>query len=133
MNGQDGARAGRAGPTRASGGSTSCASEGKWLIGDQLAPPRRAQTIRVRGGKTLVTDGPFAETKEAVGGFDLIEADSFEEAVEIAADAPDRGVRGDRGQAALGELTSGATRVANSSIARMTSAWATAPMLMCAR
>ena len=61
---------------------------GKWLIGDQLAPPRRAQTIRVRGGKTLVTDGPFAETKEAVGGFDLIEADSFEEAVQIAATHP---------------------------------------------
>jgi hypothetical protein len=62
--------------------------QGKWLIGDQLSPPRRAQTIRVRGGKTLITDGPFAETKEAVGGFDLIEADSIEEAVEIAARHP---------------------------------------------
>ncbi len=61
---------------------------GKWLIGDQLAPPRRAQTIRVRGGRTLVTDGPFAETKEAVGGFDLIEADSLEDAVQIAATHP---------------------------------------------
>ena len=55
-----------------------------WITGDQLAPPRRAQTVRVRGGKPLVTDGPFAETKEAVGGFDLIEADSLEEAVAIA-------------------------------------------------
>jgi len=55
-----------------------------WITGDQLAPPRRAQTVRVRGGKPLVTDGPFAETKEAVGGFDLIEADSLEEAVEVA-------------------------------------------------
>ena len=55
-----------------------------WITGDQLAPPRRAQTVRVRGGKPLVTDGPFAETKEAVGGFDLIEAGSLEEAVEVA-------------------------------------------------
>ena len=55
-----------------------------WITGDQLAPPRRAQTVRVRGGKPLVTDGPFVETKEAVGGFDLIEADSLEEAVAIA-------------------------------------------------
>ena len=44
--------------------------------------------VRVRGGKTLVTDGPFAETKEAVGGFDLIECDSIEEAIEIAASHP---------------------------------------------
>ena len=55
-----------------------------WITGDQLAPPRRAQTVRVRGGKPLVTDGPFVETKEAVGGFDLIEAESLEEAVAIA-------------------------------------------------
>ena len=57
-----------------------------WLIGDQ--PPRRARSVRVRNGKALVTDGPFAETKEAVGGFDLLECDSFEEAVEIAAAHP---------------------------------------------
>ena len=63
-------------------------AKGIWLIGDQLAPPRRARSVRVRGGKKLVTDGPFAETKEAVGGFDLLECDSFEEAVEIAATHP---------------------------------------------
>jgi hypothetical protein len=63
-------------------------AKGIWQIGDQLAPPRRAQTVRVRGGKTLVTDGPFAETKEAVGGFDLLECDSLEEAVKIAATHP---------------------------------------------
>ncbi|HEX3054564.1 MAG TPA: YciI family protein [Gaiellaceae bacterium] len=56
----------------------------RWITGDQLAPPRRARSVRVRGGKPLVTDGPFADTKEAVGGFDLIEAGSLEEAVEIA-------------------------------------------------
>ena len=63
-------------------------AQGKWLIGDQLAPPKRARSVRVRGGKKLITDGPFAETKEAVGGFDLLECDSLEEAVEIAATHP---------------------------------------------
>ena len=63
-------------------------ARGAWLIGDQLAPPRRARSVRVREGKQLVTDGPFADTKEAVGGFDLIEAGSLEEAVEIAAGHP---------------------------------------------
>jgi hypothetical protein len=63
-------------------------ARGIWQIGDQLAPPRRARSVRVRDGKTLVTDGPFAETKEAVGGFDLLECGSLEEAVEIAASHP---------------------------------------------
>jgi hypothetical protein len=63
-------------------------ARGIWVTGDQLAPPRRARSVRVRDGKTMVTDGPFAETKEAVGGFDLIEARSIEEAVEIAAAHP---------------------------------------------
>ena len=60
----------------------------KWITGDQLAPPRRARTVRIRGGKRHVTDGPFIETKESVGGFDIIEADSLDEAVEIAAGHP---------------------------------------------
>jgi hypothetical protein len=63
-------------------------ARGIWVTGDQLAPPRRARSIRVRDGKPLVTDGPFAETKEAVGGFDLLECGSLEEAVEIAAEHP---------------------------------------------
>jgi len=63
-------------------------SREKWVTGDQLAPPRRARSVRVRKGERVVTDGPFAETKEAIGGFDLIEADSIEEAVEIAAGHP---------------------------------------------
>jgi len=63
-------------------------AKGLWVTGDQLAPPRRARTVRVRDGKTLVTDGPFAETKEAIGGFDLLECDSLEQAVEIAATHP---------------------------------------------
>ena len=44
--------------------------------------------MRVREGKTLITDGPFVETKETVGGFDLLECESFEQAVEIAATHP---------------------------------------------
>ncbi len=63
-------------------------ARGVWQIGDQLAPPRRARTVRVRDGKRLVTDGPFTETKEAVGGFDLLECSSLDEAVEIAANHP---------------------------------------------
>ena len=63
-------------------------ARGIWITGDQLFPPRRARSVRVRDGKTLVTDGPFAETKEAVGGFDIIECGSLEEAVQIAAGHP---------------------------------------------
>ena len=63
-------------------------ARGIWITGDQLAPPRRARSVRVRDGTTMVTDGPFAETKEAVGGFDILECGSLEEAVEIAAGHP---------------------------------------------
>src|SRR2546423_9216522 len=63
-------------------------ARGRWVTGDQLAPPRRARSVRVRDGKAIVTDGPFVETKEAVGGFDVIECGSLEEAVGIAAGDP---------------------------------------------
>jgi hypothetical protein len=63
-------------------------ARGVWVTGDQLAPPRRARSVRVRDGKTIVTDGPFVETKEALGGFDIVECGSLEEAVEIAAAHP---------------------------------------------
>ena len=63
-------------------------ARGVWVTGDQVAPPRRARTVRVREGKTFVTDGPFAETKEAIGGFDILECGSLEEAVQIAAGHP---------------------------------------------
>ena len=59
-------------------------ARGIWVTGDQLAPPRRARSVRVREGKPIVTDGPFVETKEAVGGFDILECGSLEEAVDIA-------------------------------------------------
>jgi hypothetical protein len=50
--------------------------------------PGDATTVRVRGGETLVSDGPFAETKEQVGGFCLIECADLDEAVEVAAMHP---------------------------------------------
>lgn len=63
-------------------------ARGVRLDGDMLAPPRRAASVRVRGGKTLVTEGPFAETKEAIGGYDILDCASMEEAIEIAAAHP---------------------------------------------
>ena len=88
MNGQTDPDPGAAGDEEPFPWVDELRAKGIWLTGDQLAPPRRARSIRVRGGKKLVTDGPFAETKEAVGGFDLLECDSLEEAVEIAATHP---------------------------------------------
>ena len=63
-------------------------ASGKRLDGDMLAPPRKAATVRVRDGRLAVTEGPFLETKEAIGGFDILECDSLEEAVKIAAGHP---------------------------------------------
>jgi hypothetical protein len=62
--------------------------QGIELDGLELDDPHQARVVRVRDGETAVTDGPFAETKEAVGGFDIIECGSLEEAVEIAAGHP---------------------------------------------
>lgn len=49
-----------------------------------LRPPGSATTVRVRGGEALLTDGPFAETKEQIGGINIVECDSHEQAVEAA-------------------------------------------------
>ena len=56
--------------------------------GSQLQPTDTARSVRVKNGETIVTDGPFAETKEALGGFYVIEADSTAEAAAIAARVP---------------------------------------------
>ena len=56
--------------------------------GDELAPTRTATTVRIRDGETLVTDGPYAETKEALGGYFLFECASMDEALEWAARIP---------------------------------------------
>jgi len=56
--------------------------------GDALQPTMTAKTVRVRDGKTAVSDGPFAETKEQLGGYYLIEADTPEAAAAMAAKVP---------------------------------------------
>jgi hypothetical protein len=56
--------------------------------GAQLQPPETATTVRTGNGSALTTDGPFAETKEALGGFFLIEADDLDAAVELAKRIP---------------------------------------------
>jgi hypothetical protein len=58
------------------------------IVAQALQPPTSAVTVRVRSGETSVTDGPFAETKEAIGGFILIEAKDLNEAIRIAAGIP---------------------------------------------
>ena len=63
--------------------------EAGYLLGSQqLEAPEQARTVRLRDGAARVTDGPFAETKEVLAGFNLIEADSIEAAVRIAHDWP---------------------------------------------
>jgi hypothetical protein len=57
-------------------------------LGEQLAPSTAATTVRVRDGKTLLTDGPFAETKEQICGFDIIECADLDEAIAVAAAHP---------------------------------------------
>jgi hypothetical protein len=56
--------------------------------GEALQPVSTAKTVRVRGGKTLITDGPFTETKEQLAGFYLLEARDLEEATALAAKIP---------------------------------------------
>ena len=56
--------------------------------GDRLRPAGDATTVRVREDKVLLTDGPFAETKEQIAGFDLIECADLDEALEVAAGHP---------------------------------------------
>ena len=64
------------------------AQQGTLLGFQQLENPETAKSVRVRGGKTRIVDGPFAETKEVLAGFNLIEAASLEEAVRIAQEFP---------------------------------------------
>ena len=61
---------------------------GRYLGGEALEPVTTATTIRVQDGKRITTDGPFAETKEALGGFYLIEAKDLDEALDVAAQCP---------------------------------------------
>ncbi len=61
---------------------------GKFKAGDRLEPSAEARTVRIRNGKTVTTDGPFAETKEQLGGYYIVDAKDLEEAVDIATRIP---------------------------------------------
>jgi hypothetical protein len=61
---------------------------GIYVGGDPLLPTHAATTVRMRNGKAVTTDGPFAETKEQLGGYNVLEVESLDEALAIAADHP---------------------------------------------
>ncbi len=63
-------------------------ARGALLGGEALLPTHSATSLRVREGKTLTTDGPFAETKEQLGGFYLLKCDNLDEAIEMASQIP---------------------------------------------
>ncbi|MBG0565125.1 transcription initiation protein [Actinoplanes sp. NEAU-A11] len=56
--------------------------------GQRLRPPADAVTVRVRGGEILVTDGPFADTKEHIGGYEILDAEDLDQAIEVASAHP---------------------------------------------
>lgn len=58
------------------------------VIGEALHDVNTAKTVRVRDGQTITTDGPFAETKEQLGGFYLVDCKDLDEAIELAAQIP---------------------------------------------
>lgn len=64
------------------------AHSGKMLAAEALEPVATATTVRVRAGQTAITDGPFAETKEQLAGFYLVEARDLNEAIRVAAGIP---------------------------------------------
>jgi hypothetical protein len=63
-------------------------ARGLFQAGEALHPTSSATTVRIRDGETITTDGPFAETKEALGGFYLVDARDLDEAIELAARIP---------------------------------------------
>ena len=67
---------------------TSLRERGKLLAAEALQPVRTAKTVRVRNGKVSITDGPFAETKECIAGFYLVDATDLNDAIEIASKIP---------------------------------------------
>ena len=63
-------------------------SNGKLVSGEALQPTQTATTVKVRNGKVSTTDGPFAETKEQLGGYYLIEAKDLNDAIQVASKIP---------------------------------------------
>jgi hypothetical protein len=61
---------------------------GRRVLGDVLAPPSAATTVRVRGGEVLLSDGPFTETKEVIVGFDILDCADLDEAIEVVRTHP---------------------------------------------
>ena len=59
-----------------------------YVAAEALTPTSSATTVRVRNGRTMTTDGPFAETKEQIGGFYLLDCANLDEAIELAAKIP---------------------------------------------
>jgi hypothetical protein len=68
--------------------SKSIHQSGHYRAGGQLHPVSKATTVRLRDGKKMITDGPFAETKEQLGGYYLVEAKDLDDAVALAARIP---------------------------------------------
>jgi len=80
-----------ANPTREEGDPSAwveATSHGQRLFGDRLRPPQDATCVRVRGGKTLVTHGPFVEIAEQIAGFDILTVDDADTAVQVALTHP---------------------------------------------
>lgn len=82
-------------PAEEAGADTDIASwlaemngRGVRLQGNELRPASDGRTVRVRGGQVLIADGPFAETKEQIAGFDILECADLDEAIEVAAKHP---------------------------------------------
>jgi hypothetical protein len=63
-------------------------STGKYVMGAQLRQTLSATSVRIRNGKRVVTDGPFAETREQLGGYYVIDAKDLDEALDVAAEIP---------------------------------------------
>jgi hypothetical protein len=68
--------------------TTSMRASGQFEAGEALQPTSTATTVRVENGRTITTDGPFAETKEQLGGFYLVDCRDIDEAIELAARIP---------------------------------------------
>ncbi len=64
-------------------------ASGEWIGGEALGHPSTTRTVRVRDGKRLVTDGPFVDSKEHIGGILVLDCETEERAIEIAANWPD--------------------------------------------
>ena len=73
--------------------------------GARLRPTTDATTVRVRDGETLTSDGPFAETKEQVGGYFVVDCENLDDAIDVGVEAPRRAHRHDRGAADLGDVS----------------------------